>query len=52
MDQNRFVPTLEDMSDTLMSLVKSLCVDAVEMAHALREIAVRGFYQKMIVIAH
>jgi hypothetical protein len=50
--QDCFVTALKDVIDAGMRLVEALRIDAVELPHALGEIAVRSFYQQMVVIPH
>jgi hypothetical protein len=40
------------MTDPLMDPVEPLCIDPVELAHALGQIAVRRLDQEMIMLGH
>lgn len=52
LDQNGFVPSLEQMAHRLVPPVVALRVDAVELAHALGEIRLGGFDDQVIVVVH
>jgi hypothetical protein len=50
--QDRLVTALKDVPDSGVHLVEALRVDAIELAHALREIGVGRFRQQMVVVSH
>ena len=50
--QNRFEPALKQVPNPLVTAVKTLSVDSVELAHADGEIGLRCFNQQMIMIRH
>lgn len=52
MYDDRLVTTSEHMPDAAVLVIKTLGVDAVQLPHALGEIAVRRFDQQMIVVVH
>ncbi len=52
LDENAFVAPLEHVPDTAMAPVDELGIDAIELAHAGREIAFRGLDDEVVVIAH
>jgi len=51
-DQDRLEPTLEQRSNPVTPTVKTLSVNAVELAHADGEIGLRRLHQQMIMIGH
>ncbi len=52
LDENRLVPTLEQMARSLMTFIKKLSVNPVQLPHSQGEIAVRRLDQDVIVVAH
>lgn len=52
MDKNSFIPALEQMTDPTMPFVEELCVNAVQLPHSDRQIAIRRFNEEMIVVSH
>lgn len=52
LDQNGFVPSLEQMTHRSVPPVVALSVGAVELAHALGEIRLGGFDDQVIVVVH
>ncbi len=52
LDQDRFIPTLENVTSALVSSVESLRVDAVQMAHAFGKVRVRSFGEDMVMVVH
>jgi hypothetical protein len=52
LDEDGFIPSLEQMTDPAVPFVEMLGVDAVQLSHAEGEIAVRGLDEEMIVIGH
>ena len=51
-DQNGFEASLKYVADALMAAVESLGIHAVQLAHAFREVGIRGFDNQMIVVGH
>jgi hypothetical protein len=52
LDEDGFVPSLQQMARPSVAPVKELDVDTVQLAHANRQVAIWGFDHEMIVIAH
>ena len=52
LNENRFISALEQMACSLMTLIKKLCIDPVQLPHAQGEIAVRRLDQEVIVVVH
>jgi hypothetical protein len=52
LDQNGFIPSLEKVSGPAMPFVEELGIHSVQLAHAYGQVAIRGFYEKMIMIGH
>ena len=52
LNEDRFVSALEQMACSLMTLIKKLCIDPVQLPHAQGEIAVRRLDQEVIVVVH
>jgi len=52
LNEDRFVPALEQMPRPLMTFIKKLRIDAVQLPHTQGEIAVRRFDQEVIVVVH
>jgi hypothetical protein len=52
LNKNSLVPALKYVADTVMSLVEKLGVNSVDLPHALRQVAVRCFDDKMVVVVH
>ena len=51
-DNDRFVPSLEDMTGFLVLPVVSLGIDAVYLSHSLRKVSLRGFNDQMVMVVH
>lgn len=49
---DRLEPALQDVADPAMTAVKGSRIDAVELAHGVREISLRRFHNEMEVIVH
>lgn len=52
LNKDAFKPALEEVADPQMTFVEELGIDAIELSHAKRKVAVRGFDEKVIVVAH
>ncbi len=52
LDQNGTVPPLEQMTVPAMPFIEQLGIYSVQLAHSERQVAVRSFDKKMIVIGH
>ena len=52
LNEDRFVSALEQMTCPLMTLIKKLCIDPVQLPHSQGEVAVRCLDQKVIVVVH
>jgi len=52
LDEDGFVPSLEEMADPPMPLVEYLGVDAVLLSHAEGEIALRRLNEKVKMVIH
>jgi hypothetical protein len=52
LDQDGLIPALEEMSGPAVPFIEELGVHAVQLAHAYGQVALRGFYEKMIMIGH
>ena len=52
LNEDRLVSALEQMACPLMTFIEKLCIDAVQLPHTQREIAVRRLDQEMIVVVH
>jgi hypothetical protein len=51
-NQNRFVPPLEEMTHASVFSIQQLGIYAIELAHALRQIAVRCLNHQMVMVGH
>ena len=51
-NEDGLVGALEQVLDSLMAPIGALGIDAIEVPHALRQISIRRFDQKMIMVAH
>lgn len=52
LDQNGTVPPLEQMTVPAMPFIEQLGIYSIQLAHSERQVAVRSFDKKMIVIGH
>ena len=52
LDQDGFVPALKQVSGPAMPFIEKLGIDAVQLPHAERKIAVRGLDEKMVMVGH
>ena len=52
MDENSFIPTLEQMTDPPVPFVEELGIYAVQLPHTERKVSVRRFNEKVKVIGH
>jgi hypothetical protein len=52
LNEDRFVPALEQMTCPLMTFIKKLCIDPVQLPHTQGQIAVRRLDQEMVVVRH
>lgn len=52
MYKDRFEPPLKNMADAAMSSVRSLGIDAVDLAHADRQIDVTGLDHKVVMVVY
>jgi hypothetical protein len=52
LNKNGFIPALEQVAAPAVTIVEELGINAVQLSHAYRKIAVRGFDEKMIMIGH
>ena len=52
LDEDRFEPPLEDVTRPLAVSIDPLRVDAVEVAHASRQVRIGRFDQEMVVVGH
>jgi hypothetical protein len=52
LNENGLVSPLEEMARSFMPPVKGLGIDAVELSHADGEVAVRGFDDEVVMVAH
>jgi len=52
LDENGFVPALEQMTSPLVAFIEELGINAVQLPHADGEIAVGGLNQKMVMVGH
>ena len=50
--QDGFVTVLQDVPDKPVASIEMLGINAIELAHALRQIRLDRFNEKMIMIAH
>ncbi len=50
--QDRFIAPLQDMTDAFMTTIKALGVDAVQLAHASRQVGPGCLEKQVIVVAH
>lgn len=50
LDDIGFIAPLEDMSDTIVSPVKELPVDLVQVLHPFGQVCVRGFNHQMVML--
>ena len=51
-DNDRLIPSLEDVARSVVLTVEFLRIDAVEVSHAPREIPFGCFNQQMVVVVH
>ena len=51
-DNDLFVPSLEDVAGLLVLPVVSLGIDAVYLSHSPRKVSLRGFNDQMVVVIH
>lgn len=52
LDKDRFVAPLKHMAHSTMPTIETLCIDTVELAHALRQVALGRLNDKVVMIAH
>ena len=52
LDQDRFVPSLEQVSGPAVPLVHELGIDAVQLPHTNRKITIRGLNEEMVMVCH
>ena len=52
LDQDRFVPSLEQVSGPAVPLVHELSIDAVQLPHTNRKITIRGLNEEMVMVCH
>ena len=52
LNEDGLVSALEQMSSPLMTFIKKLCIDPVQLPHTQRKIAVRRLDQEVIVVVH
>ena len=52
LDEDGLIPSLEKVPSPSVQPVKELGVNAVQLTHAYRKIAVRGLDEKMVMIVH
>ena len=52
LNEDRFVPALEQMACPLMTFIKKLCIDPIQLSHTQGEVAIRRFDQEVIVVVH
>jgi hypothetical protein len=52
LDEDGFIPTLEQMTGPAMPFIEELGIDTVQLPHADGQIAVRRFNEEMIVVGH
>jgi hypothetical protein len=52
LDENGLVPALEQMTVPLMAFIEKLSINAVQLPHAYREIAVGGLNEQMVMVGH
>ena len=52
LDQDAFVPALQEVSRSVMPFIEHLGIDAVQLPHAQGKITVRSFKKQVIVIIH
>jgi hypothetical protein len=52
LDKDGFIPALEQMAGSPMPFVEDLGIDAVQLPHPDREIAIWRFNEEMIVVGH
>ena len=52
LNEDRFVSALEQMTYPLMTLIEKLSIDAVQLPHPQRKIAIGCFDQEVIVVVH
>jgi hypothetical protein len=50
--ENAFESALKKVAGSLMSFVEKLGIDAVQLSHTKREVAIGGLDQKMVVVGH
>jgi hypothetical protein len=52
LNKDRFISPLKQMTCPLMTFIKKLCIDAVQLPHAQGQVTVRCLDQKVIVVVH
>ena len=52
MYEHRFVPALEEVTCSPMPLIENLRIESIQLSHADGKIAIRGFNEDVVVIAH
>ena len=52
LNEDGFKPSLKDVTNPPMSLVKFLGINAIKLSHSLRQVSIRGFDDQVIVIVH
>jgi hypothetical protein len=52
LDEDGFVPSLEQVPGPAVAFVEELRVDAVQLPHAEGKVAVRGLDEKMVMVGH
>jgi hypothetical protein len=52
LDENGFIPALEQMADPAVPFVEELGVNAVQLPHAEREVSIRCFYEQVEMVGH
>ena len=52
LNEDRFISALEQMPCSLMSFIKKLCIDPVQLPHTQGQVAVRRLDQEVIMVVH
>jgi hypothetical protein len=52
LDKNGLIPALKQMSGPPVPFVEELCVNAIQLPHSNRQIAIRSFNKEVIVVGH
>jgi hypothetical protein len=52
LNEDRFVSALEQMTCPLMTFIKQLCIDSVQLPHTKGEVTVRRLDEEVIVVVH